>query len=86
MNSCLSGNTESEQVEQKPEVQLLFPRHGETFLEGTQMIEFKADAFDEDGHIKRVEFLIDGAVVAEDRTHPYTYEWPVMKGGRLTFQ
>ena len=47
-------------------------------------LEFAADAVDENGSISKVEFLIDGQVIGEDITSPYTLDWVPDTEGTFT--
>jgi len=59
-------------VNQLPEVSLLRPEQGDSFEVG-QVITIEAAASDADGSIQRVEFILDGVKIGEDRTAPYIY-------------
>ncbi|HET6213766.1 MAG TPA: glycoside hydrolase family 6 protein [Micromonosporaceae bacterium] len=52
-------------------VSLTSPAGGQTFAAGAA-VPLAANASDPDGTINRVEFLVDGAVVATDTTSPYS--------------
>src|SRR5262245_32663915 len=54
-----------------PVVSRTSPTAGQSFAAGAA-IPLAANASDPDGSINRVEFLVDGAVVATDTTSPYT--------------
>ncbi|MCP5153964.1 MAG: carboxypeptidase regulatory-like domain-containing protein [Ectothiorhodospiraceae bacterium] len=62
-------------VDVPPSVALTSPAAGADFLEGT-LVTLQADASDDLG-VTRVEFLIDGAVVATDTTAPYSAAVPL---------
>lgn len=57
-----------------PSVTLTAPGNGQTFYVG-QAIGLSATASDSDGTVTRLEFLIDGAVVASLGAAPYAYTW-----------
>ncbi|MBN1894902.1 carbohydrate-binding protein, partial [bacterium] len=55
----------------KPAVSITAPFSGQVFSEG-QDISITADASDPDGQVVRVEFFLNGTLLAEDHTAPYT--------------
>ena len=57
-----------------PTVSIGNPRQGQQFEQG-QAITIQASANDQDGHISKVSFYIDGTRVAENTSTPYTYTW-----------
>ncbi len=59
---------------QAPSVALNAPANGATVKLGAS-VPLAAAASDPDGLIDRVEFLVDGVVVASDSTAPYTGAW-----------
>jgi cellulose 1,4-beta-cellobiosidase len=56
---------------QPPTVSLTSPTAGQSFAAGAT-VPLAATAADPDGRVARVEFLVDGALVATDTTAPYT--------------
>jgi cellulose 1,4-beta-cellobiosidase len=56
---------------QPPIVSLTSPTAGQSFAAGAA-VPLAANASDPDGTVNRVEFLVDGTVVATDTTSPYT--------------
>jgi cellulose 1,4-beta-cellobiosidase len=56
---------------QAPTVSLTSPTAGQSFAAGAA-VPLAANASDPDGAVIRVEFLVDGTVVATDTTSPYT--------------
>jgi cellulose 1,4-beta-cellobiosidase len=64
---------------QPPTVTLTSPPPSTTVLIG-RPLTLAAEAADPDGAVDRVEFLVDGAVVATDDTAPYEVSWPVTVG------
>ncbi|WP_020519889.1 glycoside hydrolase family 6 protein [Catelliglobosispora koreensis] len=58
-------------VNQLPSVSLTSPTAGASFAVGTA-VPLGANASDSDGTVARVDFLVDGAVVASDTSSPYT--------------
>jgi hypothetical protein len=55
----------------KPSVSIVTPLNGQVFPEG-QDISITASASDPDGHVVRVEFFSNGALLAEDTSAPFT--------------
>lgn len=55
-------------------VSLTAPFDGETFDIG-QTVQISADAVDDNGSISRVEFMVDGALLGQDTTAPYSIDW-----------
>ncbi|MCG8456096.1 MAG: Ig-like domain-containing protein [Holophagales bacterium] len=63
-----------------PSVSVTAPADGATASpNGAGNIIFEATASDSTG-ISRVDFLVDGAVVASDHVAPYAYAWPAKEG------
>ena len=60
---------------QPPTVSLTSPAAGQSFAAGA-IVPLAATAADPDGRVARVEFLVDGALVATDTTAPYTAARP----------
>lgn len=78
-----SGNTASavqrvdiRQGAAGPVAYLTSPGNGITFLAGSAIHLTAGVAYADAGDIERVEFLLDGALVAEDRTPPFAGIWP----------
>ena len=63
-----------------PSATLTAPSNGQTFYVG-QPIGLSANASDSDGTVTRLEFLIDGAVVASQGAAPYAYTWTGASAG-----
>lgn len=55
-----------------PTVNVSSPSEGSTV---NGQVSISATASDADSGIQKVEFLVDGAVVGQDTTSPYTYSW-----------
>lgn len=68
---------------QPPTAQLTSPTDGAEFPEGTA-VPLAATATDPDGSVERVEFLVDGNLVATDTTAPYTANSPGLAAGTHT--
>jgi hypothetical protein len=66
-----------------PTVSLTAPSNGQTFYVG-QPIGFAATASDSDGTVSKVEFLVDGAVIASTGSSPYAYTWTGAGAGTHT--
>ncbi len=66
-----------------PTVSLTAPASGASFQVGTA-ITISATAADSDGTVSKVEFLDNGAVIAEDTTSPYSITWS--SGGQGTHE
>ena len=62
-----------------PLVSLTAPTAGQAFATGSS-VAFTATASDSDGSVNRVEFLVDGAEVAQDTTSPYSASWAAVAG------
>lgn len=78
----LSENTEITVVGSanvNPQVTLTAPAEGSYFSPG-EAVTLRADAFDPDGEISRVEFYVNDALVGSDDEDPYTYEWTTEEG------
>jgi beta-glucanase (GH16 family) len=63
----------------EPEVTITTPIGGSTVPVGDILIE--ADATDQDGTITKVEFFNGGALLGEDDTAPYSYNWTAVGDG-----
>ncbi|PRX11949.1 putative secreted protein (Por secretion system target) [Nonlabens ulvanivorans] len=55
-------------------VSLTAPFDGETFDIGLT-VQISADAVDDNGSISRVEFMVDGSLLGQDTTAPYSIDW-----------
>lgn len=66
-----------------PTVTLTSPSDGATAQVGTPLA-LAATAMDVDGAVGRVEFLVDGAVVAQSTTSPFTATWTPTVSGAVT--
>lgn len=67
-------------VQEPFRVTLSSPFDGESFnVDDT--IELSANAIDENGSITKVEFSVNGTVVNEDFTEPYSIDWTVTQEG-----
>ncbi|MDY8137996.1 Ig-like domain-containing protein [Aquimarina sp. 2201CG5-10] len=62
-----------------PTVSVTSPQSGSSFTTG-DVVTISADANDTDGTISKVEFLVDGNVISEDTTSPYTTNWTSTEG------
>ncbi len=62
-----------------PSVSIISPQSGTTFTVGDN-ISISANASDSDGTIAKVEFLIDGNIILEDVSSPYTTNWVSVAG------
>ena len=68
---------------QAPTVSLTSPIAGQSFAAGAA-VPLAANASDPDGTVNRVEFLVDGTVVATDTTSPYTASATGLTAGNHT--
>ncbi len=62
-----------------PAVSLIEPGGGEHYVTGSS-VELTATASDSNGSVSRVEFLVDGAEVAQDTSSPYSIFWTATVG------
>ncbi|MHA7056258.1 Ig-like domain-containing protein [Aquimarina sp. M1] len=62
-----------------PQVSLTTPTSGQSFTDGNT-VAISANASDNDGTISKVAFYVDGTVVSEDTTAPYTTNWTATLG------
>ncbi|MBN2610815.1 MAG: T9SS type A sorting domain-containing protein [Bacteroidales bacterium] len=64
-----------------PEVVITSPSANDKYVAGT-LINLSADATDTDGTISKVEFLINGTVIGEDSSSPYSFSWLSTPGAK----
>ena len=69
-----SARDDEEQQNAPPSVDLTAPTGGASYVLG-DTINMRANAADADSGIDRVEFLINGIEIGEDRTSPYAFSW-----------
>lgn len=74
LGSCTSAGDN-----QAPTVELTQPQASDVIAEG-DVVTLSANAADPDGTISKVEFVVDGAVVAEVSVAPYTSTWVATSG------
>ncbi|CAN0352043.1 unnamed protein product, partial [Ectocarpus sp. 4 AP-2014] len=67
-------------VEDPFRVNLSSPFNGETYYVD-DTIQLSANAIDQNGSISKVEFSVNGTVVDEDFTEPYSIDWTVTQEG-----
>jgi len=67
-------------VNKAPSVMLIRPQPEDSFEVG-RVITIEASAEDEDGTIEKVEFILDGEKIGEDRTSPYIFNMPGLELG-----
>ncbi|WP_299312992.1 glycosyl hydrolase family 18 protein [uncultured Aquimarina sp.] len=60
--------------ESAPQVSLTSPTSGQSIIEGNT-VSISANASDADGTISKVTFYVDGTIVSEDNSVPYTTNW-----------
>ncbi|MEW7291501.1 glycosyl hydrolase family 18 protein [Aquimarina sp. 2304DJ70-9] len=70
---CSGGGNEA------PQVTVTSPTSGQSFIQGNT-IAISANASDADGSISKVEFYVDGNMIGEDTTAPYTTNWTATLG------
>ncbi len=63
-----------------PTVSITSPTSGQSFVENTN-ITINANASDTDGTISNVEFYVDGNMIEQDNSAPYTVNWIATLGG-----
>ncbi len=80
--SC-TGNAGGGGANQAPTVSLTSPTLNQSFAAGAA-VPLAANASDPDGAVNRVEFLVDGAVVATDTTSPYSASATNLAAGNHT--
>ncbi|HEY5806786.1 MAG TPA: glycoside hydrolase family 6 protein, partial [Povalibacter sp.] len=79
--TCNGGGT----VNNPPSVTLTSPVSGQSFSAGAS-VALNATASDVDGAISRVEFRVDGALVATDTSAPYSFTATGLASGNHTAQ
>ncbi len=62
-----------------PQVAITAPTNGQSFVQGN-VVAITADASDTDGTISNVEFYVDGSMIGQDNTAPYTTNWTATIG------
>ncbi|MBC3758668.1 BNR-4 repeat-containing protein [Hyunsoonleella sp. SJ7] len=66
-------------------VNLLTPTDNQSFQEG-ENVQLYATATADTGEITKVEFLVNGAIVSEDTTKPYLFDWTPSAIGSYTIK
>ncbi|GAA4276161.1 hypothetical protein GCM10022259_08850 [Aquimarina mytili] len=69
---CSGGGT-------APQVSITSPTNGQSFVQGNS-VTISANASDSDGTVSKVEFYVDGNIIAEDTTAPYATNWTATLG------
>ncbi len=64
---------------QSPTVMITSPANDAVLTEG-QNISISANASDADGSVSKVEFYVDGNIISEDTSAPYTSNWTAISG------
>ncbi len=64
---------------QSPTINLTNPSNGATFTVG-QNVSITANASDTDGNVSKVTFYVDGNILSEDLSSPYTANWTAIVG------
>ncbi len=64
---------------QSPTITLTAPESGAVYTTG-QTVNITANASDSDGNITKVDFLLDGNIIATDTSSPYTANWTATEG------
>ncbi len=77
--------TVSEVINNPPVVWIAEPMSGATYTEG-QDVTIKADGYDRDGVIRRVEFYADELLIGTANTCPCTFVWKCVSGGTWTLR
>ncbi|PKV50176.1 putative secreted protein (Por secretion system target) [Aquimarina sp. MAR_2010_214] len=62
-----------------PQVSLTSPNNGQSFIQGNT-VAISASASDSDGTITKVAFYVDGSMIGQDTTAPYTINWTAASG------
>ncbi|GAA4274813.1 hypothetical protein GCM10022258_41090 [Aquimarina gracilis] len=62
-----------------PQVSITSPSVGQSFIVGNN-ITISANASDADGTVSKVEFYVDGNMIAEDTSAPYSTSWTATLG------
>jgi hypothetical protein len=83
-DTIVLAKTDSQQTtNQPPTVSVSSPAPNATFTSGAS-VTINANAADADGTVARVEFLVNGAVVANDTAAPWTTTWTAGAAGNYT--
>ena len=72
---CDSAVTEN----QAPNITVLTPANNSQFADKDSVV-ITAQATDEDGSVTKVEFFVDGALIATDSSAPFSTNWPAVVG------
>ncbi len=70
---CSGGSNEA------PQVTVTSPTSGQSFVQGNS-VTINANASDTDGSVSKVEFYVDGSMISEDASAPYTTNWIATQG------
>ncbi len=62
-----------------PQVSITSPTSGQSFVPGNS-VTINANASDSDGTVSKVQFYVDGTMIAEDTTAPYSTTWTATLG------
>ncbi|MGY3795536.1 Ig-like domain-containing protein [Aquimarina sp. 433] len=62
-----------------PQVSITSPASGQSFIQGNT-VTISANASDADGTVSKVAFYVDGNMIAEDTSVPYTTNWTATLG------
>ncbi len=62
-----------------PQVTVTSPTNGQSFVQGN-VVTITADASDTNGTISNVEFYVDGSMIGQDSSAPYTANWTATLG------
>ncbi|WP_105101653.1 glycosyl hydrolase family 18 protein [Microbulbifer pacificus] len=62
-----------------PSISLTSPAHGSSHITGTDLT-LSASASDSDGSVSKVEFFVDGSLIATDTSAPYSTQWTATLG------
>ncbi len=62
-----------------PTVSITSPTSGQSFIQGNN-VTINANASDSDGNVTKVEFYVDGNMISEDASAPYTASWAATLG------
>src|SRR5690606_21478754 len=71
LNGTVCNGDEAENA--APTISLTSPTSGQTFAEGAN-VSLAATASDSDGEVVRVEFYVDGSLIATDTSAPYSFD------------
>jgi aryl-phospho-beta-D-glucosidase BglC (GH1 family) len=83
--ACNGGGTGNPPQNTPPTVSLTAPTSGQSFPAGSA-VTLSATASDPGGAVARVEFRVDGNLVATDTTSPYSFNATGLAGGSHTAQ